>query len=146
MRSASLWYEMIMLMVMLICGATSLTSAVVMLNKPIISYTSEKTALDSFDIENIEATERYGRDLLATLVNTDENAPYPNAIQIDDSPILVIDNTFHTRKFSVIAQVYDSTGQYKLSTKLDKEVKAMRFEVVAGKDVMHYYIDKTPPS
>lgn len=146
MRAASIWYEMIMLMVMLICGATSLTSVVVLLNQPIISYTSEKTALDSFDIENVEATERYGRDLLASLVNTDENAPYPNAIQIDNSPILVIDNTFHTKKFSVIAEVYNATGQYKISTKLDKKIKAMRFEVVAGKDVMHYYIDQTPPS
>ena len=36
----------------------------------------KKTALDSFDIENIEAYPRYGRDLLAALVNTDENAPY----------------------------------------------------------------------
>lgn len=146
MRSASIWYEMIMLMVMLICGATSLTSVVVLLNQPIISYTSEKTALDSFDIENVEETKRYGRDLLASLVNTDENAPYPNAIKIDNSPILAIDNTFHTKKFSVIAGVYDSSGQYGLANKLNKPIKAMRFEVIGGKDVMHYYIDQTPPS
>ena len=146
MRAASIWYEMIMLMVMLLCGATSLTSVVVMLNKPIITYTNEKTALDSFDIENIEAYPRYGRDLLAALVNTDENAPYPNAIKIDDSPILLIDNTFHTRKFSVIAEVYDSGGPYQLSNKLDLPIKAMKFEVIGGKDVMHYYIQQNPPS
>ena len=135
-----------MLVVMLLSGATSLTSVVVMLDKPVISYTSEKTALDSFDIEHVEGYERYGRDLLAALVNTDENAPYPNAIKIDNSPILLIDNTFHTRKFSVIAEVYDGSGQYQLSNKLDLPIKAMRFEVIGGKDVMHYYITSNSPS
>lgn len=144
MRSITLWYELIFLVFMALAAATGVTSVLYCCNSEIVSYTEDKTALDSVDIENLEAYPRYGRDLLASLINTDENAPYPNAIKIDDSPILKIDNTFHTKKFGVIGNVYYSGGDYKLSTKLNKPIKAVKFEVVNGTDVFHYYIDTTP--
>lgn len=144
MRSINLWYELIFLLFMLLAAATGVTSVLYCCNSEIVSYTEDKTALDTFDIDNIVAYPRYGRDLLVSLVNTDENAPYPNAIKIDDSPILKIDNAFHTKKFSNIGNVYSSTGEYKLSTKLGKPIKAVKFEVINGTDVFHYYIDKNP--
>lgn len=146
MPASGVLYEMIMLIIMLLAGSTSLTSVVILIDQPIISYTNEKTALDSVDVENIIGKQGYGRDLLATLVNTDESNPYPNAIKIDGSPVMKLDTNFQTSKFKNISSMYDANGQYRLSIKLDKPIKAMLFEVVDGVDCMHYYIDNEPPT
>lgn len=110
-----------------------------------VSYTNEKTAIDTEDIISEPAADRYGKDLLASLVNTDEFAPYPNAIRIDGSPVLKLDNTFVVMKFVNLAEVYSSTGPYKLSTKLNNKIQAVRFETYGGVDCFHYYITTTPP-
>lgn len=145
MRAGVAWFETIILGIMLCLGAACMSSFILVMNSDIISYTEEKTALDTDDIISEPAADRYGKDLLAALVNTDEFAPYPNAIRIDGSPVLKLDNTFVVMKFVNLAEVYSATGQYKLSTKLNKKIQAVRFETFNGVDCFHYYIDNTPP-
>lgn len=145
MRAGVAWLETIVLGIMLCLGAACMSTFIVIMNTSMVSYTNEKTAIDTEDIISEPAADRYGKDLLASLVNTDEFAPYPNAIRIDGSPVLKLDNTFVVMKFVNLAEVYSSTGPYKLSTKLNNKVQAVRFETYGGVDCFHYYITTTPP-
>lgn len=145
MRAAVAWFEAIILGVVLCLGAACMGSFILILSTDIISYTEEKSALDTDDAVSEPQADRYGRDLLASLVNTDEFAPYPNAIRIDGSPVLKLDNTFVVMKFVNLAEVYSSSGPYKLSTKLDKKIQAVLFETYDGVECFHYYITTNPP-
>lgn len=145
MRAGVAWLETIVLGIMLCLGAACMSTFIVIMNTSMVSYTNEKTAIDTEDIISEPAADRYGKDLLASLVNTDEFAPYPNAIRIDGSPVLKLDNTFVVMKFVNLAEVYSSTGPYKLSTKLNNKIQAVRFETYGGVDCFHYYITTTPP-
>lgn len=145
MRAGVAWLETIVLGIMLCLGAACMSTFIVIMNTSMVSYTNEKTAIDTEDIISKPAADRYGKDLLASLVNTDEFAPYPNAIRIDGSPVLKLDNTFVVMKFVNLAEVYSSTGPYKLSTKLNNKIQAVRFETYGGVDCFHYYITTTPP-
>lgn len=145
MRAGVAWLETIVLGIMLCLGAACMSTFIVIMNTSMVSYTNEKTAIDTKDIISEPAADRYGKDLLASLVNTDEFAPYPNAIRIDGSPVLKLDNTFVVMKFVNLAEVYSSTGPYKLSTKLNSKIQAVRFETYGGVDCFHYYITTTPP-
>lgn len=145
MRAGVAWLETIVLGIMLCLGAACMSTFIMIMNTSMVSYTNEKTAIDTDDIISEPAADRYGKDLLASLVNTDEFAPYPNAIRIDGSPVLKLDNTFVVMKFVNLAEVYSSTGPYKLSTKLNNKIQAVRFETYGGVDCFHYYITTTPP-
>ena len=146
MRIGVVWFETIILGVMLCLGAACMTSFIFIMQRPMISYIKDKSVEFTDDVISEPTADRYGKDLLAALVNTDEFAPYPNAIRIDGSPILKLDSTFIVMKFVNLGEVYSSSGQYKLSTKLNNKIQAVRFETYDGVDCFHYYITTTPPS
>lgn len=145
MRASVVWLETIILGMMLCLGSSCMISFMYVMQKPMISYTEEKSALDTNDVISEPKAYRYGKDLLASLVNSDELAPYPNAIRIDDSPVLKLDSTFMVMKFDNLVKVYSATGSYRLSTKLNDKIKDVRFENYGGVDCLHYYITTTPP-
>lgn len=150
MRGAMIWLEMIPLVIMLLIASTTTSFLVTQISKPMITYINEKSANDTLD-EILEPEGiRYGKDLLLALINTDEHAPYPNAIRIDGSPVLKLDSAYQTTKYANLALVYSQTGDFQLSTKLDKPIQATVFEEYTNSDgttidVLHYYITMTPP-
>jgi len=151
MRGATAWLEMIPLIVMLIIASTTTSFLVVQTSKPIISYTNEKSANDTLDEILEPEGVRYGKDLLLSLINTDEHAPYPNAIRIDNSPALKLDSVYQTTKYADLARVYNTSGDFQLGAKLDQPILATVFEEYTGLDgitidVLHYYITTNPPT
>jgi hypothetical protein len=115
--------------VLLIVGAaTSLILMLVMLTQePIINPSEDKSmvavngALDDFG-EGLT-----GHDLLLMLMNVDSMTPYPRAVKINDTPVIVIDEKYVASKMGNLAVIYNSGGSYKLSTLLDKQVVSQEY-------------------
>lgn len=153
MRALAIYYEMILLAILLIIGANSTVQFVNQCSQPMLSYTNEKTAFDTDDVvswanpDTANSNVRYGKDLLLSLLNTDDYACYPNAIKIDNSPIFKLNSAFQTKKISLLKQIYDPAGDYKLGAKLEKKIKGAIYEVQSdGTAFIHYYIDTNPPT
>lgn len=176
MRSASLWLEMVIFAMCLILGANTMISFIEVVSQPMLSYTSEKTGIDTDDIvswadnTNHNSNFRTGKDLILALVNTDDYACYPNAIMIDNSPIFEINKAFQTTKYTKLAELWDPSGSYKLGStaKLNGTIKACRLEDEYERDAsgnvvyitnsmgvstpkvkrqfLHYYIEMNPPT
>jgi hypothetical protein len=115
--------------VLLIVGAaTSLILMLVMLTQePIISPSEDKSmvavngALDDFG-EGLT-----GHDLLLMLMNVDSMTPYPRAVKINDTPVIVIDEKYVASKMGNLADIYREDGDYKLKTLLDKRVVSQEY-------------------
>lgn len=174
MRATAIWYEMVILAMCLILGANVMVQFVNTVSEPMISYTNEKTAVDTddviswFDANNKNSNVRYGKDLLLALLNTDEYACYPNAIKIDDSPIFELNMAFQTQKATKMQELYDPRGQYALGdpSRLAGKIRACVLENEYKRDAsgnlmyaptdtgrttplverqyLHYYILKNP--
>lgn len=143
MRASSIWYEMVILAMCLILGANVMVQFITQVSPSMISYTEEKSALDTEDVismyidkDNNRRHPRYGKDLLLALLNTDEYACYPNAIAIDNSPIFEINMSFQTQKATQLQILYDKSGPYKLGSPavLSGEIKACILENVYETD------------
>lgn len=153
MQALSVWYEMCIFAISLVIASSSMITFVNVVSEPILSYTNEKTAFDTDDVVSWAndavntSNQRYGKDLLLALLNTDEYNCYPNAIKIDNSPIFKITDGFFTKKITYLQQIYKVDGDYKLGAKLNVKIKASRLEQAAdGTHYMHYYLSTNPPS
>lgn len=155
MRATTLWSEMIILAMCLVLGANVMIQFVTMVSPSMLSYTEEKSALDTYDTisvyidkDHIRKAPRYGKDLLLSLLNTDEYAYYPNAFKVDNSPIFYLNMEFQTMKATKLQQLYNVNGPYKLGSPaiLNGEIKAVELEddPATGKQFLHYYILTNP--
>lgn len=112
-------------------------------SEPIIIQGTDKTYVDALGVQEWETHEKYGRDILFSLINTDIMSPYPRAIKINDTPVIKIDNLFLTTKMRNVAMIYSSTGEYKLSTMLDWKVTSEKYVYDDGDFAyIHYTLEE----
>lgn len=87
----------------------------------------DKTSLIASDvIKDIEYTETVSEIILALIV-LDEYTPYPNAIVLDNTPVVRLDNTFYTNRYSMISTVYNPSGNYGYKLYENKEIESIEF-------------------
>ena len=107
-------------------------------NTPIADAIEDKTMqkgnLSSYVNEDIKT----GRDLLMMLQVADEYTPYPKSIRINDTPIIDFTADWYTQKTAHINLVYSATGEYRLSTLLDKKVLSIEYVENNGDPYWHY--------
>lgn len=152
MRASTVWMEMVILAMCLILGSNAMLQFITEVSSPMLSYTTEKSAVDTddvvswYDTNNANSNVRYGKDLLLALLNTDEYACYPNAIKIDNSPIFKLNMEFQTQKETRLKEIYDATGPYALGdpSRLNGKINACIYETGVDGPYLHYYILTSP--
>lgn len=114
--------------VVFISSCTLVIGLIDIAHDPIIKQRTDKTYIESPGVQDVTVIEITGRDILFSLINTDEMTTYPRAIRFKDSttnrltPVIKLDNEFLAYKMNNVAAIYSAGGQYKLSTLLDRKV------------------------
>lgn len=112
-------------------------------SKPIIKDYEDKTALFAGGSVYTELANKTGAELMMSIVNADENTPYPRSIKINNTKIIDLDNAFIANKQLNISGIYSSSGEYKLGTMLNWNIESVTFvqDKING-DYWHYVLVK----
>lgn len=140
-NTVSIWLDVAILVLVLGMAVTNITPLLVEASKPIVKDYEDKTALKSYGDTYTESRVKTGADLVASLLNLDENIPYPRSIRVNNLPIIDLDNAFITNKQPNISAIYSKYGDFKLSTMLEWTITKIEFvyDPVNG-DYWHYVL------
>lgn len=121
------WLDIVILV--LVMGAGIVTGFMPLAqewNRPIMSVVEDKTMVltsNLFDASSVQT----GKDVLGILIVADQFMTSPRALKINDSPVLVIDETWVANRDSNIRQLYDIAGTVKLGAMLNWKVISITY-------------------
>jgi len=138
--TSSYWFDVALLVVIIAAVMFNLPIFFEAMNKPIAASLEDKTAVVAGgSVERIK-TVKTGKDLVSMLVIVDENTPYPRAIKINESPVIIIDASWVANKQSNLSSMFSASGDVKLSTMLDWKVESVTFVDDSTNDYWHYVL------
>lgn len=141
MSGISKWLDFVLLIVIIAASVVILPVVFQEYSTPILQSIEDKTALDVKNALYVGNEEKTGADLLMSLVVVDEYTPYPRAIRINNTPIIVLDKSWVSSKYRNISIIYSTSGAYKLGNMLDWEITSVSYVPNNGSPYIQYILE-----
>lgn len=121
------WIDLCFLLVGMCFAVIVLNICTVEFSKSLSTITEDKTVVKTQEELLVDDSLKTGKDLLMSLVIADEFITYPRAIKINDSPVIQLTDNWLMVKNQNIAQIYSTTGAYKLGAMLEWNVVNVQY-------------------